>query len=244
MKRVLVSAAVLGTLFASGSARANLIRMTPAGVSVAAYAGPLDPVPIGADGFRLTFHGGGPATLVNPVMLILGVPDATVAPTLSGSGVGAVTVAVDLGDTQNRYGGTWNTTTGFAGTFDGSSVGSAYDVIGFNPQGSSSQNYPNWNGFTGLTSWNLFVYALTFTPPMDQRTHDFVEFSTSLPGGSYVIGYGCEAVGTDGKCTGEGKTEDTPFTFAGSVVVPEPGTLSLLALGGGLFLARRRRKNQ
>jgi hypothetical protein len=228
---------------------AALIRLTPQGLSPSEYNDlglPTDPALIGADGFRLTFHGGDGDQLVNPVMLILGIPDLSLAaPTLTVSDkAGFDDVTVDLGDVQTRYGGSWNTTTGFAGTFSDGTDPKVYNFVGFTPKGSDSQNYDNWSGATGLTSWNLFVYAITFDPEMAQG--DYVEFSTNLPVGSYVIGYGCEAIGSDGKCSGKGTTESTPFTFAGMVPttrVPEPATLSMLVPAVVLMaLAIRRRR--
>ena len=236
--------------FSATPASAALIRLTPGGMTPAQYeaAGlPLDPAVISADGFRLTYWGGGQDTLVNPVMLVLAIPDlALAAPTLTVTNTaGFSNVEVDLGDTQTRYGGTWNTTTGFAGTFSSSSNPKVYDLIGFTPKGSSSENYANWSGATGVTSWNLFVYAVTFNPLMAQG--DYVEFSSNLPVNSYVVGYGCEAL-KNGLCSGSGSTESTPFTFAGLVSspprtqVPEAGTLALMLPGIALALKGFRRR--
>ena len=49
--------------------QAELIRITPEGVAVPDQV-ITDPVPITADGFRLTFHGGGNKTLLDPLFLI------------------------------------------------------------------------------------------------------------------------------------------------------------------------------
>jgi hypothetical protein len=248
VKHLVVGCSVLAiAAFAAAPVEATaLLRLTPQGVSPADYAGPTDPALITADGFRLTYHGGGQDDLVNPVMLIIGIPDLSLtAPTLTVSTTsGFDSVSTDLGDTQNRYGGTWNTTTGFAGTYSSSASGSVYDYIGFSPSGSASENYPNWSDASGLTSWNLFVYAITFDPHMEHG--DYVEFDTSLPVGTFVVGYGCESLNRIGNaCGGQGDTESTPFTFAGMVPttsVPEPATLLLLMPGmAAAFAARRRR---
>jgi PEP-CTERM motif len=93
---------------------------------------------------------------------------------------------------------------------------------------------------------------LTFDP--DFGAGDFVELEATLAAGTYVIGYGQEAVqqslsGSKKKVTSSvttggqtpGTTQSTPFTFAGLVQVPEPGTLTLLVPGIALIMARRRR---
>jgi len=232
-------------LLTATSAQAALIRLTPQGLTPSQYEAlgyPTDPAIIPGDGFRLTYHGGGELELVNPVLLILAVPDdSLVAPTLTSVAGGFDSVGIELGDiTGTRYGGSWDPDTGFAGTFDSTTNPKVYNFIGFTPKGSDSENYANWSGATGLASWNLFVYALTFDPRMSRG--DFAEFDTNLPQGSYVIGYGCTAIGADGLCTNSGATESTPFTFAGLVRVPEPATVLLFAPAAAFVLRRSRKR--
>jgi len=222
---------------------AALLRLTPIGWSPSAYeaAGyPLDPALIGPDGFRLTYHGGGNDPLSDPVLLILAIPDSTAAPTLTPTLLGGslAGVTANLGGGP-YYGGSWNSTTGSAGFFD-SSAGSqsVYQFIGLtdpNGGGADSESFANWNGDTGLAGWNLFVYSLFFTP--DFNRGDFVEFATSLllPDGTFVVGYGLN---------GAGGVQATPFTFAGRVTVPEPGTLSLVIPALGLLFVRRRKRTR
>ncbi len=224
-------------------AQASLIRITPEGVAVDEQV-QTDPVPISADGFRLSYWGGGKGTILDPLLLIFATPDG-VAPTLTESGESnpvALTSGITLGG-SNIYGGTWNTTTGNAGTFDSTDAGSVYADIGLGGAG-GSQNYSNWNGESGISSWSLWVYRITFNPDLSQG--DWMEFSTTnLALGSFVVGYGCTTLNDlEAACSNAGSTEDTPFTFAGYVTrkkVAEPGTLALLGLGlFGLGMARRR----
>lgn len=244
LKRSLIALVALAASFVpSVSSASALLRITPTGIASDAYVGPTDPVPISPDGFRLTLHGGGNYQLLDPVLLILAIPGSSLtAPALSVSNTsGFVQQTLQLGG-ASAYGGTWNAATGYAGNFNSSSTGSAYSVANL-AGGSASQNYANWNGTTGLTSWNLFVYQLTFNPNMTPNAPtDWVEFATnSMPTGSFVIGYGQQLVRR-----GSTAVYSTPYTFAGNVQrVPEPTTLSLL--GAGLFtaglVARRRRKS-
>jgi len=247
----LVTAALVALV--ATPAHAALIRLTPTGFTPAQYeaAGfPTDPAIIGSDGFRLTYWGNGGEDLANPVMLIVALPTATTAPALTVGDTSGVTTVngkaegenVTAGGT-NIYGGNWDPSTGaVANPFNSTIKGSVYDFIGFTPSGNSSESYANWNKATGITSWNLFVYSLSFNPTMTQG--DYVEFATSLPIGSFVVGYGCEALTTSGQnCSGRGTTESTPFTFAGNVAqVPEPASVTLMLSGIGMAFARARRR--
>jgi hypothetical protein len=250
VRRLFALLVALFVLLVSAPASAELLRITPLGFSPAGYLGQTDPVLIGAEGFRLTYHSqSNNSPWLNPVELILAIPGGvTVAPVLTVSSSPGLTVGIDLGGTSTMYGGTWDTTTGFAGTFNGSGIDKVYDFIGFDPSGSASQNFSNWGGYSGFNSWNLFVYALTFGPRISPN--QYAEFSapTGLPGGTFVIGYGQEEV-KKGACKNPGCVQSTPFTFAGYVpqqtqVVPEPTVSLLLASGLGVLLVKIRRRTK
>lgn len=266
-KRILIGFwTVLLSAAAVTNARAELIRITPLGLPSPGYeeAGyEVSPVLIGGDGFRVTFNSGtfSPTkTLLDPVLLIIGVPDTSVLPastpslTFSTSNP-AYTVGISHGTDTNGdgevvYGGSWNTSTGYVNNvFDAlDHPNSVYELIGLTPDGSDSQNYPNWSGNTGLSSWDLFVFVLEFTP--DFQKGGWAEFGTNLPVGSYVVGYGCTRFDSTSDpnaplCKTSGTTQSTPFTFAGLVVSePSVSALMLPALGlffGALRTSRRRR---
>jgi hypothetical protein len=251
---------VLGTLLAllvALPAQAALIRITPLGSPAPGYeesGAEVGPVLIGPDGFRLTYHGGGSQTLLDPVLLILGIPDADPGshpspPTLTRLASDPLITVTPYAH-SSAYGATWEAD-GFVGTFDGSAGQNVYATANLiTPSGGASQNYTNWNGATGLASWDLFIVAFVLDP--DMQRGDWIEFSMlpgGLPVGSYVVGYGCTQYANganpdDPACrTVTSKNEGTPFTFAGLVTttVPEPATLTLLIPALGLLVARRRR---
>ena len=210
---------IVACLSLSLSATAGLVRITPPGVSPDEQA-ITSPVPIDGDGFRLTLHGGGNKTLIDPILLIIGTPADSAAgdsgaPALSYSGVGSkpgydASLLVTLG--SNAWGAS---TTGSEGIFDAASpVNDVYELIGVdlpNSGGGDSQNYTNWSGAaasnTGAESWEIFVYEINFSPE-EFGAGDFLEFSTDLALDSFVAGYGC--LGDSG--TSCRKVDATPFT--------------------------------
>jgi len=221
-------------LLSTAAQATALLRITPEGVAVADQA-VTHPVPISADGFRLTYHGGGKDTILDPLLLIFATAEGSSAPGLISSGISnpsTLTVDITLGGT-NVYDGIWDTASGYAGVYNETTynnTNSVYDVIGLE-KGSSSESYVNWNGASGVTSWDLWVYKLDFGPdPLDFAHDDWMEFSTTgLAVNSFVVGYGCTEL-NGLVCKNPGSTESTPFTFAGHVV-PEPGMVALLAIG-------------
>jgi hypothetical protein len=260
VRRLQLLTATLAVLLTASTASAEgLLRITPTGWSVEAWNAahmPVDPVPIGSTGFRLSFHGGSDQTVIDPVLLILGLPTTTPAPAApllvqtssSGSAVAPFNplLGITLGG-PTPYSGTPYAPTGWdpdgiRNTPYNASVGnlSVYEFLGLqlpNAGGSESENYPNWSGTGGVASWNLFVYQLTFAP--DFNRGEWVEFGSSwLPPGSYVVGYGIEPPDK----TQESNINATPFTFAVHTTdVPEPATSALLFGGLAVLAAVRRR---
>src|SRR4051812_47015483 len=113
-------------------------------------------IPVGSNGVRLSYwsDGSGHGALIDPVLLIIATPGsfsgAATGATMTGSGnvngtacasyltcgpqitatAGPNVVTLkDLGSTADVYGGTWNTTTGFAGNYTTSTGTDAYSFM-------------------------------------------------------------------------------------------------------------------
>jgi len=266
LKQLVVSFGVLFALVGAASAEAGaLLRVTGLDES---YPGATNhPVFITGDGLRLTYissDGGDVAgnSLFNPVLLILGVPTGSgTAPTLVVQEVSSpgLTALIDLGGTANYFGGSWNTTTGFGGTFNGSLSGNEdvyEDILRLTPNGNGSQNYDNWTGGdpSPTVSWDIYVYSLIFNP--DFAKENWVDIVGNLTVATYAIAYGCDDWKNQGApgdlCDRNGDVFHTPFTYAGVVtrggrdvqqLVPEPASLLLFGSGLGVSAwARWRRR--
>lgn len=185
-------------------------------------------------------NGSGQPTLVDPLLLILGVPNMTnltfTAPSITlSSGTGTI------GGT-NVFSGTWNTSTGYVGNFTAGN-NDVYQFIGLNPSGNASNNFVNWhdadlavNGIDA-SGFGIFVYTLTGTGITGGSTVD-VTFGSPLALGTFVVAYGQDARDPAHSYT-------TPFTEAGLTnnPVPEPATIFLLGSGlFGLAFSRKRSK--
>ncbi len=185
--------------------------------------------------------------LLNPLLLIIGIPNATTgAPTSITLSAGTGVLG---GSGGTAYGGSWNTTTnpGFAGSFLSSSTQDVYNFIGLNPQGNGSESFTNWSaadlavlGINVTNGFGVFVYSLSGTGLTGKGSIN-VTFGSALPVGTFLVAYGCTATTTGGDCSNVKNPFGTPFTEAG-LAVPEPGTLALFGTGLlGLAAAIRRR---
>lgn len=187
-------------------------------------------------------------TLVNPLLIIVGVPNGGPAPD------------VKFGATTYEQGGTqvWGlNSTAAAGTAV-SFTSSSSDVcatLGLNnghTKGSgsdcSSESFVNWTTHAGVlpvdqhsTSFSLYVFEL----PVSLTGKNPIKISlTDTTTGSFVMGYGCEIASvSNGQCTPVGNVGSTPFTTVGLIEsAPEPGTFALFGAGllalGGLSMRR------
>ncbi len=177
------------------------------------------------------FENGAGQPSLNPVLLIIGIPNAT-----SGAPAG-ITLSAGTGALggANIFGGTWNTSTGFGGSFTSANPGSVYAFIGLSGAG-GSESFTNWSAAEstvlgiGATSFGIFVYTLNSTGLTGNGSVD-VTFSSPLPKGTFIVAYSCTTA-TGSPCA-PGNTFNTPFTQSG-LVVPEPA--SMLLFGSGLVL--------
>jgi PEP-CTERM motif len=198
-------------------------------------------------GLDIYENSNGAPALMNPVLLILAIPDNTV--TLTGDTIAAASLSapypgsptpVSFGFGTTDYG--INAGSGFAGLM---SSGDVYSFLGISGA-DKSNSFTNWSAAelrmmgTSVTDFGIYVYTLNTG---DFAGNDLLDIQLNgVPEGTFAVAFG---ENYDAK-----KIYDTPFTQAGLQdqpvePVPEPSTLALFA---GLLLAlvalRARRRVQ
>ena len=204
-------------------------------------------------------NSGGPPTLAQPVLVIVGVPNdlTNLFTTDPLTGITAINAypggATATGPSSFATGGTYGLKSPVVDAFFGD-MGPKQEVYSFlnlNLTGTNHSNsFTNWAGADSSLSgikvneFGIYVFAVDVTLAPKGLINFDLPFT--LPTGSIIVAYG------QGRSHGEGKHQDgsktivfdTPFTEAGykdgrSTPTPEPGSLMLLgsglvALGGVL----------
>jgi PEP-CTERM motif len=253
MTTLCIAACCLGLLFAvqtkADTTDPSTLHIGPgAGTACATGCGG-DPNLIGSGSTVDIYQNSGGATdLSQPVFLILGVPNNSAAPSISGSVTfynpyTGSTTGGTVGSSAFAIGGStqWGMNTGTAGFFGDMSSGDVYSFL--NLPGNNSNSFVNWAGadstINGITAsdFGIYVFALNGA---NLGANGLIDISgVSAPLGTVAVGWGCVTSG-DSACANR-NTFATPFTEAGltDAKTPEPGSLlligtGLMALGGAL----------
>ncbi len=230
---VTAALALAGTL-SIGVVHANQIFVQQSGTA-----------PAGGDPNVLTHLGAftigvaGNSTLLNPLLVIVGVYDGVGTPSISATCTPSCTTVVAPVGT---YGLGHNSATLSSGQ-------SVWGQLGLPEHGVTSESFTNWSaydhGTLGLPTPTRFsLYAFAIDTSLSSSTPIMLSESGAT-NGSFILGFGCDQVTASGSCP-QGNIAQSVFTNTGVVdtSVPEPGTLAMFGaalLGCTLFIGRRRR---
>lgn len=209
--------------------------------------------------------GGNIASLKQPVLLILGVPNVTASNFFSNNSISSVfsvnqytgNSSIDpapvagtatFGNASPIYG--WSGS-GYAGTFSAANTTDIYSVLGLTPYDNSSNHFYSWAaasaGITGQAVQQFGIYVFAIDADLGPKGLIDIQFNTgAVPTGTIAVAYGQtqDTVCKRGGCTTTITPYDTPWTEAGLESLPEPGSLQLLGAGAVVLcgLIRRLRK--
>lgn len=200
--------------------------------------------------------------LENPILLILGVPNNTFAPTTptadlytpATSGSPSTTVVgVTRGTTAFGLSiPTSGANAGYAGYFTGPGNTDVYDFIGISQNTNSSNSYTNWamvdnvDLHVNFTGFGVYVFELNLNPQYSFTGQDLLNITgLSVPEGTFAVAYGQDSTHFYDTPFTEAGLMDVPFPPGGQTGVPEPSTVALLGTGIlalGFSLRRRNRR--
>ncbi len=183
-------------------------------------------------------HGGPNGNLMQPLLLILGVPNNGGSSIFGSVPISGVTFinpypggTSTAGTAAFATAGTFNLKAAVSPGYFGNMIAGqeVYSFLTLGGPVNNSNSFTNWSGadstINSITATNFGIYVIALTSSVSLGPKGLINFTaTGLPLGTFVVAYGHNSQPNSAAFTEAGLT-------AGSITTPEPGSMALFGTG-------------